>query len=39
VNDGFLSAGAVIAIVACVVFFLSLQRYHFAGLASGAVKG
>lgn len=39
VNYGFLSAGAVIAMIPCVVLFLALQRYYVAGLTSGAVKG
>ena len=39
INYGFLSAGAVVAMIPCVVLFLALQRYYVAGLASGAVKG
>ena len=36
---GFLSAGAVIAMIPCVVLFVALQRYYVAGLSAGAVKG
>lgn len=39
VNYGFLSAGAVVAMIPCVVLFLALQRYYVAGMAAGAVKG
>lgn len=39
VNYGFLEAGAVIAMVPCVVLYILLQRYYIEGLASGAVKG
>jgi multiple sugar transport system permease protein len=39
VNYGFLEAGAVIAMVPCVVLYVFLQRYYVEGLASGAVKG
>ena len=39
VNYGYLVAGAVIAIVPCVVLYLTLQRYYVQGLTSGAVKG
>lgn len=39
VNYGFLAAGAVVAMIPCVVLFLALQRYYVAGLTSGAVKG
>jgi len=39
VNYGFLSAGAVIAMIPCVILFVALQRYYVAGLAAGAVKG
>ena len=33
------AAGAVIAMVPCVVLYLALQRYYVRGLMSGAVKG
>lgn len=39
INYGYLSAGIVIAMVPCVVLYLSLQRYYVQGLMSGAVKG
>jgi multiple sugar transport system permease protein len=39
VNYGFLSAGSVIAMIPCVILFVSLQRYYVAGLSAGAVKG
>ena len=39
INFGYLSAGAVVAMIPCVVLFLALQRYYVAGLASGAVQG
>ena len=39
VNYGYLVAGAVIAMVPCVVLYLALQRYYVRGLMSGAVKG
>ena len=39
VNYGYLVAGAVIAMVPCVILYLTLQRYYVQGLMSGAVKG
>ncbi|GAA0308937.1 carbohydrate ABC transporter permease [Kineococcus aurantiacus] len=39
VNYGYLVAGAVVAMVPCVVLYVALQRFYVAGLASGAVKG
>jgi len=39
VNYGYLVAGAVIAMVPCVVLYLTLQRCYVQGLMSGAVKG
>lgn len=39
VNFGLLSAGAVIAMVPCVVLYIALQRYYVRGLLAGAVKG
>jgi multiple sugar transport system permease protein len=39
VNFNFLIAGAVIAMVPCVVVYVALQRYYVRGLMSGAIKG
>jgi multiple sugar transport system permease protein len=39
VNYGFLAAGAVLAMIPCVILFVSLQRFYVAGLSAGAVKG
>jgi multiple sugar transport system permease protein len=39
INFGYLAAGAVIAMIPCVVLFVALQRYYVAGLAAGAVTG
>jgi multiple sugar transport system permease protein len=39
VNYGVLEAGAVIAMVPCLVLFLILQRYYVRGLLAGATKG
>jgi multiple sugar transport system permease protein len=39
VNYGYLIAGAVLAMIPCVVLYLALQRYYVQGLMSGAVKG
>lgn len=39
INFGFIAAGAVIAMIPCVVLYVALQRFYVAGLASGAVKG
>lgn len=39
VNYGFLEAGAVIAMVPCVVLYVALQRFYLRGLMSGVVKG
>lgn len=39
VNYGFLAAGAVIAMVPCVILFVALQRYYVEGMAAGGVKG
>ena len=39
VNFGYLEAGAVIAMIRCVVLYIALQRYHIRGLTSGVVKG
>jgi multiple sugar transport system permease protein len=39
VNYGFLEAGAVIAMVPCVVLYVGLQRFYIRGLMQGVVKG
>jgi multiple sugar transport system permease protein len=39
INYGLLSAGSVIAMIPCVILFVTLQRYYVAGLSAGAVKG
>ncbi|AXK34032.1 carbohydrate ABC transporter permease [Streptomyces armeniacus] len=39
VDFGLLAAGAVVAMVPCVVLFAALQRFYVAGLVAGAVKG
>jgi len=39
VNFGYLEAGAVIAMIPCVVLYVLLQRYYIRGLTSGVVKG
>lgn len=39
VNYGYLVAGAVIAMIPCVMVYVALQRYYVRGLISGAVKG
>jgi multiple sugar transport system permease protein len=39
VNYGLLLAGAVIAMVPCIVVYVALQRYYVRGLVSGALKG
>jgi len=39
VNYGFLAAGAVIAMIPCVLLFVALQRYYVEGMAAGGVKG
>jgi multiple sugar transport system permease protein len=39
VNYGLLLAGAVIAMIPCVVVYVALQRYYVRGLISGALKG
>ena len=38
VDFGLLDAGALIAMIPCIVVFLLLQRYYVRGLAAGAVK-
>jgi multiple sugar transport system permease protein len=39
IDYGLLAAGSIIAMVPCVVLFVTLQRYYVAGLSAGAVKG
>lgn len=39
VDFGQLVAGAVIAMVPCVVLYVSSQKFYVKGLAAGAVKG
>jgi multiple sugar transport system permease protein len=39
VDYGFLAAGAVVAMIPCVVLYVALQRYYVAGLTAGSVKG
>jgi multiple sugar transport system permease protein len=39
VNYGLLLAGAVIAMVPCIIVYVALQRYYVRGLVSGALKG
>lgn len=39
VNFGFLVAGAVVAMIPCIILYVALQRFYVSGLASGAVKG
>ncbi|HEY1565388.1 MAG TPA: carbohydrate ABC transporter permease [Solirubrobacteraceae bacterium] len=39
INNAYLSAGVVIAMVPCVILYFALQRYYVQGMMSGAVKG
>jgi multiple sugar transport system permease protein len=39
VDYGLLTAGAVVAMIPCIVLYIALQRFYVRGLASGAVKG
>ncbi|MEO3754477.1 carbohydrate ABC transporter permease [Streptomyces sp. B6B3] len=39
VDFGLLAAGAVIAMIPCVVLYVALQRFYVAGLTAGSVKG
>jgi len=39
INYGVLIAGAVIAMIPCIIIYVALQRYYVRGLVSGAVKG
>ena len=39
VNYGLLLAGAVIAMIPCVLVYVALQRYYVRGLVSGGLKG
>ena len=36
---GLLVAGAVVAMVPCILLYIALQRFYVQGLAAGAVKG
>lgn len=38
VNFGYLTAGAVVSMVPCVVLYASLQKYYVRGLTAGALK-
>jgi len=39
IDYGVLAAGAVVAMIPCVILYVALQRYYVRGLTSGAVKG
>jgi multiple sugar transport system permease protein len=39
VNYGYLEAGAVVAMIPCVLLYIGLQRFYIRGLMSGVVKG
>jgi multiple sugar transport system permease protein len=39
IDYGVLVAGAVIAMIPCVIVYVALQRFYVRGLVSGAVKG
>jgi len=39
VNFGYLEAGAVLAMIPCVVLYIGLQRFYIRGLVAGVVKG
>jgi len=39
IDYGLLASGSVIAMIPCIVLFVTLQRYYVAGLSAGAVKG
>lgn len=39
VNYGLLLAGAVLAMIPCIIVYVALQRYYVRGLVSGALKG
>ena len=39
VNFGYLEAGAVIAMIPCVLLYIGLQRFYIRGLMAGVVKG
>ena len=38
-NYGLLLAGAVMAMIPCIVVYVALQRFYVRGLISGALKG
>ncbi len=39
INYGLLLAGAVIAMIPCIVVYVALQGYYVRGLVSDALKG
>ncbi len=39
IDYGVLAAGAVVAMIPCVILYVTLQRFYVKGLTSGAVKG
>jgi multiple sugar transport system permease protein len=39
IDYGLLASGSVIAMIPCIILFVTLQRYYVAGLSAGAVKG
>ncbi|HLT11203.1 MAG TPA: carbohydrate ABC transporter permease [Micromonosporaceae bacterium] len=39
INFGLIAAGAVVAMIPCVILYVALQRFYVAGLASGSIKG
>ncbi len=39
IDYGVLVAGAVVAMIPCVIIYVALQRFYVRGLVSGAVKG
>ncbi len=39
VNYGYLEAGAVVAMIPCILLYVGLQRFYIRGLMSGVVKG
>ena len=39
VNFGYLEAGAVIAMIPCILLYVGLQRFYVRGLVAGVIKG
>lgn len=39
IDYGVLAAGAVVAMIPCVILYVTLQRFYVKGLTSGAIKG